>query len=421
MSTHSRAGSLWIVLLAAVFVALPGHPAFSEERPDGAAPRVLVVGMDGADVDVVRPLLDAGKLPNLARLLEHGTLGRLVSHFPTRSPAIWTTIATGDRKEKHGIYDYVTSSWYWPKELRTKEKKLATSSMRKVPALWNRLTEAGKTTVVSGWLSTWPAERIRGEIVATYIDLGSDRQTTIQGSVYKDGAPGTTADPKTHRWLAKWLKRPSDYALADLGDYFDPLPPDHPIFEKLPIFARYPYTVQWTAARMHNVTTSALKLIGRHHPDLTMVYYQCPDSFGHRFWLFHQGEAAVADRLEAYGLPREWAPELVRRYGSLIEKCYREIDSHIGRLLDALGPRTNVVVVSDHGFGACEKNCVNPKVPFNGGHRDLGLILLSGPAFSGQPPKEPRVEDIAPTVMRILGVPVPAGLDGRVLQEALVD
>ncbi len=395
-----------------------GAPSASQ-RAATQRPRVLVVGLDGADLDVLRPLMEAGAVPTLTRLADRGSLGRLISHFPTRSPAIWTTVAVGARKEKHGIYDYVTSSWYWPEGLRTKEKKLATSEMRRMPALWNRLTDAGKTSVVVGWLSTWPAERIRGEIVAAYIDLGADRQTTIKGSVYKDRAPGTTADPKTHRWLAQWLKRPTDFPIDRLKDYFDPLPPDHPLFETLPIFARYPYTVQWTAARMHNVTTSAEKLIEKHDPDLTMVYYQCPDSFGHRFWLFHEGEEAVADRLEAYGLPRAWAPELERRYGRLIEQCYRAVDAQIARLLGALGEDTNVLVVSDHGFGPCQQRCVNPKVPFNGGHRDLGIVLLSGPAFNRTPPKDPRVEDIAPTVLRILGLPVPEDLDGRPLEESL--
>src|SRR5690606_18794021 len=43
------------------------------------AKRVLVVGLDGATFDILNPLMDQGRMPNLKRLIETGTSGILDS------------------------------------------------------------------------------------------------------------------------------------------------------------------------------------------------------------------------------------------------------------------------------------------------------------------------------------------------------
>lgn len=382
--------------------------------------RILYIGLDGATTDLMRTLIASGDLPNIAALVEHGTFTPLHSHEPTRSPAVWTTLATGTRKERHGIYDYVTSTWYWPEALRTKEKLLATSDMRKDPALWTFLTEQKKTSVVVGWLSTWPAEAIQGAVVAPYIDIGNDRQTTIKGAIYKTGADRQTHDPKLFAQLRRKLKTPGQFGSKYLKKYFDQVPPGHPLFAQLRVFKRYAYTVSWTGARMHNNTQSALYLAKKFDPELVMVYYQCPDSLGHRFWLFRQSEEAIAARLEAVGVDPALAADLKRRYGDTIDACYREIDRHLGLLQAGLGEGWSTVIVSDHGFGDCEQRCENKNVPFNGGHRNDGILLVSGPAFAkGGTIEDPWVEDLTPTILTALGLPVPEGLDGKVLTGAL--
>lgn len=56
----------------------------------------------------------------------------------------------------------------------------------------------------------------------------------------------------------------------------------------------------------------------------------------------------------------------------------------------------------------------------SGSHRDDGILILHGPAVrAGVTPADPRITDVAPTVLALLGLPVPADMDGRVLLEAL--
>jgi predicted AlkP superfamily phosphohydrolase/phosphomutase len=60
------------------------------------------------------------------------------------------------------------------------------------------------------------------------------------------------------------------------------------------------------------------------------------------------------------------------------------------------------------------------RVQWSGSHRPEGILIASGPSFrSGATISDARVYDIAPTVMHLRGRPVPAGLDGRVLSEAI--
>ncbi|SIO42002.1 Predicted phosphohydrolase or phosphomutase, AlkP superfamily [Singulisphaera sp. GP187] len=55
-----------------------------------------------------------------------------------------------------------------------------------------------------------------------------------------------------------------------------------------------------------------------------------------------------------------------------------------------------------------------------GDHRMEGMIVASGPAFrAGATPQGAALLDIAPTVLHLLGVPVPDDMDGRVLTEIL--
>jgi predicted AlkP superfamily phosphohydrolase/phosphomutase len=57
--------------------------------------------------------------------------------------------------------------------------------------------------------------------------------------------------------------------------------------------------------------------------------------------------------------------------------------------------------------------------PNTGTHRADGVVLLCGPGLAPAAPEAPpRIEDVAPTILHLLGLPVPSAMDGRVLVEA---
>lgn len=68
--------------------------------------RTLVVGVDAATWDVMNPLLEAGRLPNIEALMNTGAAGSVISTMPPMTPLAWTSIATGVNPGEHGIYGF---------------------------------------------------------------------------------------------------------------------------------------------------------------------------------------------------------------------------------------------------------------------------------------------------------------------------
>src|SRR4030095_11598236 len=81
---------------------------------------------------------------------------------PMLSPIVWTTIATGKTPLEHGISHFVAVNEKTGAELPV------TSQMRRVKALWNILSGAGREVAVVGWWATWPAESVRGAVVSDH-------------------------------------------------------------------------------------------------------------------------------------------------------------------------------------------------------------------------------------------------------------
>ena len=99
---------------------LASSPATAEPLRD----RLVIIGIDGLTFEVVDPLVAQGKLPTFQKLMDSGSRAILMSEKPMRSPALWTTIATGQPRATHRIFDFVTGSWYWPKAERHKSSAL---------------------------------------------------------------------------------------------------------------------------------------------------------------------------------------------------------------------------------------------------------------------------------------------------------
>ncbi|HQY65375.1 MAG TPA: alkaline phosphatase family protein, partial [Polyangiaceae bacterium] len=114
---------------------------------------------------------------------------------------------------------------------------------------------------------------------------------------------------------------------------------------------------------------------------------------------------------EEFGHPKSQHPE----WGKLIGAYHRLVDARLGALLARLDPRTVVFVLSDHGMEASPGNLVWP-----GWHSEEGIFMAAGaPIRRGARVERVDFLDVAPTVLHLLGYPVPRDLKGRVLEEIL--
>jgi predicted AlkP superfamily phosphohydrolase/phosphomutase len=137
--------------------------------------RVLVVGADGADPQIMARLMGEGKLPHLARLCAEGTWGPLCTTFPPVSPVAWMTCLTGTSPAVHGIHDFLVKAQdtYLPTiglfQVTAGSDGLPVyRSQRAAPTLGEILAEAGRTAYFLQVPGTFPPPAVQGGLLAGF-------------------------------------------------------------------------------------------------------------------------------------------------------------------------------------------------------------------------------------------------------------
>lgn len=365
--------------------------------------RVLLVGIDAGDWLNIDPLFEAGKLPNLKRLVESGVRADLNSLRPMLSPLLWTTMATGTTPDRHGILDFLAP------DPNTGDMVPVTRRMRREPAFWNYATQAGRTQGIVGWLATWPAETISGHMV-------TDRFG------YLAFATSTSGSEEGMTWPPDYVDeaRPLESNLEDFPSSF------WKRFAKVPDSELRALTQEGfksgdrlgnlalTLATAETYTRIALDLQTK-DPDLLVVYYEMVDAVGHLVMPFSPPLRESVD------------PVAYEQYSSCADESYVFQDELLGRLLEKQDPNTIVMLVSDHGFKSEHERPLG-SAEIRGGeaarwHRSPGIFCVQGPGIRRGVVLDNPLElvDIAPTLLALMGLPVPATMEGRVVEEILTD
>ena len=123
-----------------------------------AKQKVYLIGIDGASWNLMAGPLSEGKLPHFKKLMEEGTYGPLKSFVPTKSPILWTSIATGKSQLKHGIGNFTAE--------KDGQMIPVSGGQRITKAYWNILSDYGLRVGVVNWWVTWPPEKINGYMVS---------------------------------------------------------------------------------------------------------------------------------------------------------------------------------------------------------------------------------------------------------------
>ncbi len=82
-------------------------PACSKPPVDSGRPKLVILGFDGLDPDLVQQYIKAGQMPTFARLMARGGLFPLETTVSPESPTAWASFATGVNPGKHNIYDFL--------------------------------------------------------------------------------------------------------------------------------------------------------------------------------------------------------------------------------------------------------------------------------------------------------------------------
>lgn len=298
-----------LLLIIIVFFWLATHEYYRNKKN-----KVLLIGLDAADWNVMRPLIDNGKLPNIKRIMDQGCSGILQSIRPIISEVIWTSIATGKVTEKHGILDRLMQDQDSGIEVPV------TSNLRKVKAIWDILSESNKRVGIINYMVTWPPEKVNGILI-------SDRVVNIRDINYlsKDRSyPGFT-NICSELEFNNFKKNQNDLFLNIDKD-------------------KFPY-FWWQIEGIDNFMANFSKYLLKNKKfDFFCLYLEGIDIVSHNFWQFL--------------FPKEFSvsEDDIQRYKDVIPNYYIWCDKIIGELVKYAGRDTTVIIVSDHGFMTRLKN-----------------------------------------------------------------
>ena len=214
-------------------------------RPYAAAKakKVVVLGLDGLEPTLTEELMEAGRLPNLAKLREQGAYTRLATTWPPLSPVAWSSFSTGTNPGKHNIYDFISrhAPTYRPTQSsvhvgpgRRKLKigrlviplsKPEIRGLRKSKPFWNVLGEHGIFSAVLRVPITFPPDKFRGVQLSamcvpdlrgthgmfSYFTENGETGDTTDGDVGGDVMPVQRRDDT----VTSFLRGPQNTLLAD--------------------------------------------------------------------------------------------------------------------------------------------------------------------------------------------------------------
>jgi tetratricopeptide (TPR) repeat protein len=358
------------------------------------ATKVLLVGWDSADWQIIDPLIQAGQLPQLDRLVQEGAAGRLRSLPPFLSPMIWTSIATGKRPHVHGIHGFTEVN-----PVTQRAQPVSTCS-RRSPALWTMLSASGIPSHVISWFVSYPAEVVRG----VYVSEALNRPPPAPGADWPIPEAAVYPLDRAQEFAALRV-RPEEINTGIL----DLLVPRWREVDQ----ARDPSLRQLMLrlAELYTAHNCAAAIARTEPAGFIAVYYHFLDWISHDFMRFHPPQQPGVD------------DDLFDLYCGVVAASYRLQDLLLTDLLNQSGPGTTVVLVSDHGFQSGHLRPLrNPQIPAGiaAWHRPYGIVAMGGPGVQhAKTIPAASVLDITPTLLTLLGLPMGCDMHGRPLHAAL--
>lgn len=263
-------------------------------------PRLLLIALDGATFDVIRPLVAQGRLPTFARLMRDGVSGDLASTYPAITPPAFASMLTGCNPGKHGIFDFFS------RVPDTYDFVPSSGGRMKAEPLHRIVARHGMTAGMMNTPMTYPPVATEGSFTVSGLETPPGAAYTQPAALQGELERRVGYRIELDRWYRSGHEQAEMDAILDLAD---------------------------THRR------AALHLLEAHDCDLFAVTLRAPDHAQHYFWRFYDpGHPAFTDADHA-------------RYGDFIPQSYAVCDAAIADLIAKSGPETNVLIVSDHGFG----------------------------------------------------------------------
>jgi predicted AlkP superfamily phosphohydrolase/phosphomutase len=269
--------------------------------------RIVVIGLDAATFDLIRPWAAEGHLPVLDRLIKSGAHGKLRSVPNANSAPAWTSFATGQNPGKHGIY-------YFDEPVPgTYNRRYLNGSFRRSRTLWDYLSEAGRQVGVINVPLSYPAEAVNGFMISGLDAPGAQ----AEGFAYPKDLVGSLRDR-----LGEYIIEPGLPGMIKAG--------------------RKQAAVDRLKTTIHQRHIYAEHLMKTREWDVFIVVFTAADLAQHFFW--KDMDACHPDHDE----------KQAEVFGDTILHVYQQLDSVVGSLLETAGD-AHALLLSDHGGGANQR------------------------------------------------------------------
>lgn len=384
------------------------------EQSEYNPPKVIILGIDALDDELLAKLMDRGELPHFQKLRDEGYLDVLESEPPYFSPIVWTTLATGKPVAEHGIDGFVTyDDNGLPQPLSAAD--------RKVSAFWEYLGAYDMNSISVNWFYTWPTGEADGYVLTNYAwepkfgkgFSGIEDFESLSGKAW----PADILDEVNAAIADEPYISTADYPPAPL---LAEVPAAATDGKPLPSGPPLPHYLE----RDIDSANAMFHLMDTREWDIAAVYQEFPDVLCHLTWPAH---AHYWERLT--GEPCHLAPipperrELAERIGDMVVESYRLTDKLLGVAMERWGDKAVIVVVSDHGF-----DTIHPPEEILIGddeysvmaywHDPDGVFGVWGPHVRrGAVGNGVDIYEFLPTVLALAGVPAAADMPGEVVEE----
>ncbi len=354
--------------------------------------RLLLIEWDAADWKVLHPLMDAGKMPALNRLVEEGVSGELLSLRPFIPASVCTSIVTGKRAWQHGVCHAM--------EPGPQGRLVAASAdARRTAALWQMLSHAGRRSIVVGW----PASHEEKNCNCILVSDRYHKPTAGPGiQPWPPAVPGTYWPESFRAHLDPKRVSPEQIDASVIARY---IPEWRRIDQKrdqrlgrLRLYLAADYSYQ----------AATLELLKQETWDFAAVRFPALGQISPLFIPAHLSQPGDPD-----------SPEL-EIYRSVLGTTCRILDNMLHQLVELAGKDATVILVSAHGVrtqgvpadGFVASNPDAWKSPY-------GIFAARGPNIAQDALLYgASALDIAPTILTCFGLPLGDDMEGRVLIEA---
>ena len=344
--------------------------------------KIVVVGVDGLDWFLMRKLLEEGALPSITPLLTRGLTGEIAADMPTVPEAGWTVLARG-----RGLTE-------------NERARLASTGGRLfglAPELGRLVARSGGTALSVGWPASWPVGESERLVVAPYRPETPIHETGLPAAILSGDALSSSDDVAAR--VADSVARNEGLCEDEFKRLiFDGNAGDGEWREHL-LAARWAFLSDLTTIDV------AASLMADEEPDLTLVCFGGLDVILHRF---------LAPAMPSFF---EGSPPGYEQYEGVLTNYFVFIDSCIERLRRLTDENTVFVICSTYGT---HPSLDVPTISGSHSGGPPGVMILRGANIAPRPrPLSLTGEDMAPTILALLGLAIPTDMDGRVVKEIL--